>query len=418
MSIFVQIASYRDPQLVPTLRDCLKNADYPNKLVFCIAWQHSEDETLMEFRAHPQVKVIDIDYRNSKGVCWARHQIQQHYNGEDYTLQLDSHHRFVRGWDTKCLTMIKQLKRKGTVKPLLTGYLPSFDPDHDPASRVNKPWRMVYDHFTPDGTVLFLPETIDNYAKLCEPVRAHFYSGHFCFTLGQFCREVPHDPNYYFHGEEISISARAFTWGYDLFHPHQVIIWHEYTRQGRTKHWDDQVQWHELNTRCQQRNRCLFSMDGAKYESIDWGAYGFGKHRSLQEYEEYTGLDFKTRGLKSHTRSLGLTHHVTQRVTHRVTHRVLIPLSSVPHDDYDFWSISFEHDGVIIHRQDIDESTCRSLLSNVRSRSRSHNLNRPLFVEILCEFDCAQQPDKVVTRPHSRKHGCGDQVTFYFKNYK
>ena len=28
-TIFIQIASYRDPQLVPTIKDCLKNAKYP-----------------------------------------------------------------------------------------------------------------------------------------------------------------------------------------------------------------------------------------------------------------------------------------------------------------------------------------------------------------------------------------------------
>ena len=42
-AIFIQIASYRDPQLVPTIKDCLKNAKYPKNLVFSIAWQHSEE---------------------------------------------------------------------------------------------------------------------------------------------------------------------------------------------------------------------------------------------------------------------------------------------------------------------------------------------------------------------------------------
>ena len=31
---------------------------------------------------------------------------------EDYVLQLDSHHRFVKGWDSKCIRMIKQLEKK------------------------------------------------------------------------------------------------------------------------------------------------------------------------------------------------------------------------------------------------------------------------------------------------------------------
>ena len=44
-TIFVQIASYRDPQLIPTIEDMLSNAKNPNNLRIAIAWQHSpEDE--------------------------------------------------------------------------------------------------------------------------------------------------------------------------------------------------------------------------------------------------------------------------------------------------------------------------------------------------------------------------------------
>ena len=83
-----------------------------------------------------------------------------------------------------------------------------------------------------------------------------------------FCEEVPHDPDYYFHGEEISIAVRAFTHGYDLFHPHKVVCWHEYTREGRDKHWEDHdvdsdesAGWISVNNACHFRNRTLFGMD-------------------------------------------------------------------------------------------------------------------------------------------------------------
>ena len=33
-TIFIQIASYRDPQLIPTLKDCIKNAKKPENLVY------------------------------------------------------------------------------------------------------------------------------------------------------------------------------------------------------------------------------------------------------------------------------------------------------------------------------------------------------------------------------------------------
>ena len=39
--------------------------------------------------------------------------------GEKYTLQLDSHHRFVKDWDDKLIKMIKGLQKDGYEKPLL-----------------------------------------------------------------------------------------------------------------------------------------------------------------------------------------------------------------------------------------------------------------------------------------------------------
>ena len=91
---------------------------------------------------------------------------------------------------------------------------------------------MDFDRFSPDGNVHFLPATIDDAEDRSEPIPARFYSAHFAFTDGEFVNEVPHDPQYYFHGEEVSIAVRAFTHGYDLLHPHKIFLWHYYTRRG------------------------------------------------------------------------------------------------------------------------------------------------------------------------------------------
>ena len=301
--IFIQIASYRDPQLTPTIKDCIKNAKNPKKLVFSIAWQHSTEDlwdNLDEFKDDKRFKVVDIDYKESKGACWARNQLQQNYKDEEYTLQLDSHHRFAENWDEECILMIKQLQEKGHKKPLLTGYISSFDPDNDPEGRIQQPWKMNFDRFIPEGAVFFLPATIDDYKERTEPLPARFYSAHFCFTLGSFIKEVPHDPEYYFHGEEISIAVRAYTWGYDLFHPHKIVAWHEYTRKGRKKQWDDDPKWVTKNVNCHLRNRKLFEMDGL-VKDIDFGIYDFGTERTLEDYERYAGLSFKKRAVQQYT---------------------------------------------------------------------------------------------------------------------
>ena len=290
--IFIQIASYRDPQLLLTIKDALDKAKNPKKLVFSIAWQHSSDDAwdnLDEYKDDKRFKIVDINYLDSKGACWARNQLQQNYKNEEYTLQLDSHHRFIKNWDEELINMLKQLQDKGHKKPLLTGYVSSFDPDNDPAARIIQPWKMNFDRFIPEGAVFFLPATIDDYATRTEPIPARFYSAHFAFSLGSFVKDVPHDPEYYFHGEEISIAVRAYTHGYDLFHPHKTIIWHEYTRKGRTKQWDDDKMWVSKNVHCHKRNRKLFEMDG-EVKDVDFGIYDFGTERTLEDYERYAGL--------------------------------------------------------------------------------------------------------------------------------
>ena len=101
-TIFVQIASYRDPQLIPTIEDMLDKAKNPENLVVAITWQHSTDDewdSLDKYSGDSRFKIIDKDYKESKGACWARNSLQQLYDNETYTLQIDSHTRFIKNWD-------------------------------------------------------------------------------------------------------------------------------------------------------------------------------------------------------------------------------------------------------------------------------------------------------------------------------
>ena len=119
-TIFVQIASYRDPELLPTLDDLFDKASKPDNLKVCIAWQHNKEDkwdNLDKYKNDDRVIIDDIDYKESLGVCWARNRVQQHYNGEKYTLQLDSHHRFAKGWDKTLIHMLVGLQKDGFEKP-------------------------------------------------------------------------------------------------------------------------------------------------------------------------------------------------------------------------------------------------------------------------------------------------------------
>ena len=414
-TIFIQIASYRDPQLLLTLKDCIKNAKYPENLRFGIAWQHdSKDkwDNLGEYAKDKRFKILDIDYKKSKGVCWARNQVQQLYNKEKYTMQLDSHHRFKKNWDDTLIKMLIGLQDDGHEKPLLTSYLPSFDPDNDPAARINVPWKMNFDRFIPEGAVFFIPASFDEWDNKKSPLPARFYSAHFAFTLGIFCKEVQHDPNYYFHGEEISVAVRAFTHGYDLFHPHKVICWHEYTRKGRAKHWDDDTEWGDRNNESHARNRKLFQVDGQS-KDIDFGIYDFGTTRTLRDYEKYSGLSFRNRSIQKRVidnrappdpeTSYLKDKEFDASLLSIFKHCIDIQYGQVPEDDYEFWAVAFKNkEGIEIYRKDVDKNEIPGMKNDPDG-----------YCKVWREFQTESKPASWLVWPYSRSKGWADQIIGY-----
>ncbi len=302
-TIFIQIASYRDPELLPTIRDCIKKATYPDRLRFGICWQHATEDAwddLSEFKTDTRFRIMDVSWEESKGLGWARQRTQQLYEGETYTMQLDSHHRFIDAWDTELITMMGQT---GSPKPILTTYGAPYTPGEplvDPGA-----FMMLGKSFSGYGTILFYPHAIPNVASLTKPIPARFVSGHFFFTIGQHCIDYKYDPEIYFAGDEISLSIRSFTLGYDLYHPHKTIVWHEYTRQGRKKHWDDfnskesgKPVWYDLDDYSKRKLRHMLQEEDNK---MDIGEYGLGTVRSHADYEKYAGISFKARRLHPHT---------------------------------------------------------------------------------------------------------------------
>jgi hypothetical protein len=410
MTIFVQIASYRDPQLIPTIKDLLDNAKYPKNIRLGICRQYHPDDKfddLTEYENDERFRILNVLYSASTGVCWARNQVQQLYDGETYTLQIDSHMRFEKDWDETLINMLKGLQEEGYKKPLLTGYVSSYDPDNDPEGRVTEPWRMVFDRFTPEGVVFFLPEVIPGWKELTKPIRTRFYSAHFCFTLGEFSLEVQHDPEYYFHGEEISIAVRAFTHGYDLFHPHRIVLYHEYTRKGRTKQWDDDKTWYLKNNTSHSKNRKVLGIDGEKYE--DDLKYGFGKERTIRDYEKYSGILFERRSVQQYTIDKKyppnpyyyLSEEEWKETFLRVfKHCIDLPLNKLTEDDYDFMVVAFHNkQDETLHRQDMFESEIVSLRSDTSG-----------FGKIWREFNTNEKPAYWVVWPHSKSKGWCDRL--------
>jgi len=412
MKIFIQIASYRDPQLIPTIESCIENAKYPENLVFGICRQFSSEDgfdDLSKYEDDYRFRILNVPYENSLGVCWARNQVQQLYQNEEYTLQIDSHMRFAPNWDTEMINMILSLQNEGYKKPLLTGYVSSFDPENDPEGRTEEPWRMTFDRFTPEGVVFFLPESLPDWESMTLPVPARFYSAHYCFTLGQFTKEVQHDPEFYFHGEEISITVRAYTHGYDLFHPHKTLIWHEYTRKGRTKQWDDDKEWWKKNEFCHKKNRQLLGIDGEKFDG-EIGIYGFGNERTIKDYEKYSGVLFSKRAVQKYTIDKKYPPNPYDYKSEEewinsfstiFKHCIDISYDLVPENDYEFWVVAFHNEkDETLFRKDADENEIR------RMKKDPDN-----YCKVWREFNTTERPKYWVVWPYSKSKGWCDRLT-------
>lgn len=407
--IFVQIASYRDPELVPTVLDCIANAKYPKRLRICIGWQHAGDEDISAISKLPNVEILDIPYTETKGACWVRSKIQAEYAGEEYTLQLDSHHRFVKDWDAKLINLYKSVKTKKTPKPLLTAYLPSYQPTNDPAGRLNECWQINYDRFLPEGVVFLRPSLLRDWKNRTKPAPARALSAHFIFTQGKWCKEVPYDADLYFHGEEISLAARSFTHGYDLFTPHEVVIWHYYTREGSKKHWDDHKNWDVLNNTSYKRVKILLGVDGEDQKQINFGKCGLGKKRKLSEFEKFCGVEFKTRRFHKHSIEEQVPpvpyeseEKYQEGICNWVKYCIDVYKGDLTENDYDFWCCVFKDDNnKDLYRRDLDENEIKNLLIQDPNDK---------FIHIWREFYTDVKPTKWTIWPHSRSKGWNTKI--------
>ena len=307
-TILLHLPAYRDPELIPTIKDALDKAKYPKRVHFGICRQyHPEDgfDDLTEYKSDNRFKIYECLYSEAKGLPWARAIInEQLLTDEDYVCQLDSHHRFAQDWDETLIQMHLDLEAKG-YKPIIGGYSPLYDPFNDPGGRSMEPWQSQFVCFYPHGTIFIRPGLLHGYENMTEPPKARFLCGHFDFARSQWARDVKHDPNIYFSGEEINLTVRSYTHGYDLFHPHKIVVWHSTMREeraGKLK-WDDDVKlgidWYTKQETARKRIRVML---GSEVDpSVDLTGYDIGTVRTVRDYEKYAGVNFKTRSVQKYT---------------------------------------------------------------------------------------------------------------------
>ena len=290
MTIFISIAAYRDPDLGPTIRDCLAKARWPDALRFGLCWQHGPDEAPPPDLGPERMRLIALPWQDSQGACWARAEVMKLYDGEDWFLQLDSHHRFAEHWDA---LLLEQAELSGAALPLLTTYGAPFVPSQPLTPAVATAMKLF--GFRGDGTPSTGVWLRPDWADRATPAPARYLSAHLLFAPGRFVADVPYDPELYFYGEEITLAIRAFTHGYDLFHPSRHILWHEDPRRATPLHWDDHVPSRGVTKTAAERDAYSLAKVGRFLREQTVGPLACGTVRSFADYELYAGLDFRRR---------------------------------------------------------------------------------------------------------------------------
>jgi hypothetical protein len=402
--IFISIASYRDAQLVPTLNDCLAKAANPDRLRFGICWQHGSEETALPFESDPRFQILDIDWRDSRGACWARSEVMQLWRGEAWFLQLDSHCRFAPGWDTM---LIETAERTGSPKPVISTYPPPFDPEKLEGLGGDA-FLMAFQGFTHEGIPFMKPLAIPDWMHRTEPMRARFLAAGFLFAPGSFVEDVPYDPELYFIGEEITMALRAFTSGYDLFHPCNRIVWHDYVRAYATRHWDDHTktnkierEWGELDLRSKRKIKQILAGEAV----LD---HGLGTVRTLEEYERYAGLSFSLRKGQNYTLRAEEPPNPepdpdwAESIFTWLVKVVIDPAKLPPGacDDPSFWYVAIHDEGGHeIFRRDFQHAELKALTG------------KEPVITLICEFQTGILPATWSVWPVSRSRGWLQRVT-------
>ncbi len=295
-SIFVQIPSYRDPECGATIRDAFAKATNPERIFVGVCSQvlpEDDDDLELPAEVAERVQIDRVDARESEGVGWARSRVQRLYRGEEYCLSIDSHSRFAPGWD---VALIAELEACDSDKPLLSGHPAGYTPpNHLQEERIAIVQRVGL--FQARGAIRSIGEQLDR--RPPRPLRGAFVACGMMFSRAEVLQEVPFDPYVYFDQEEISLSARLFTHGWDVYHPTIQHVYHYYTigagRNERPLHWEDHERWDSFQERAVARFRHLLGMESSDDPEVlkDVDTYGLGPVRSLDAYERFSGLDFR-----------------------------------------------------------------------------------------------------------------------------
>lgn len=368
-SIFVSLASFRDHMLGDTLKGAFDQAKHPDRLYIgavvqnCLGLNPYPGEPGVQCRTGAQVvgknkqgrdmtqvsdappdrngiaefcgsekhkkycdagqiRVFYLHEDESLGPAMARYYASKLWGGESYFMQVDAHLEFYTHWDELYTNELKATKKYP--RSVLSSYPPGFNRENggilegnpSPGARL---CTCEFSRSDVEAKIIRINTGVGYHGDEEHPTQIPFIAAGFFFVPAAFLVDVPFDPYmpWCFMGEEIMLSMRAWTHGWDIYAPRKNWIAHQYRpgRMGLPKFWgsvgrvfgrpgpgfSNQLQLRLIKRvkhlvgyeDCCSRER--LERDGDTLVLTDVEHYAFGEARTREEYLKWANIDVEAK---------------------------------------------------------------------------------------------------------------------------
>eukprot|EP01062_Namystynia_karyoxenos_P034506 TRINITY_DN25299_c0_g1_i1.p1 TRINITY_DN25299_c0_g1~~TRINITY_DN25299_c0_g1_i1.p1 ORF type:complete len:506 (+),score=96.67 TRINITY_DN25299_c0_g1_i1:89-1519(+) len=322
-TIFISMAAFRDSEAADTLRDLFKKAARPRSIfvgVVCQrdSWRKAEQCLPPEWAEcgtgewcpTDQLRVRDFAHTLAKGPTYARFLAAAMYRGEDFFMMMDAHNVFIDQWDAAILRMYTNCLNV-SAKCILSVYPMAWEREDNRTFEERPVAHLCGNaHWHHGGYPGPFSGAVFGRSKEARP--QPFVGAGLVFGPGRMVDDVPFDPHlpFLFHGEEILLTVRLWTSGYDFFSPGENVLFHHYYRQGHPRmealpgylqHSRVTVKRVQYILRIPSRTNpgelAVSEAEAAATEgiSIDLPRYGLGSKRPLARYWRFARMDPVTR---------------------------------------------------------------------------------------------------------------------------
>lgn len=292
-----------------TIDSAFANADHPEDLtvgcfISVISSKPDVDKHLVSNDYGGAVKFEVEEAGKIFSVTRARNKSNQWLTSEhEYLIQVDSHSRFLPGWDTQLIDSYRRLNKP---KALFSTYVPSWYPTPD--GEHIAPWHKLplfpsYDEHTRARAAFFetyeiVPDQV--VSNSAEPFfRTWHVAGMFQFGPAQYYIDHPQPEWVVFWGEELYNSCIAFTNGWDIYSPDVMPIRQMYpqdiSKEMNLKHFGNEIgpnkNWRDFpyTWRTAARHSTDLIIDALLQKRVGPGY--LGTERSLDELYQFIGYN-------------------------------------------------------------------------------------------------------------------------------